>query len=197
MIEKIIGLLDQKENSYSIIMAGGIGYRVYTSYNCKKALPEIGSEINILTYLHVKEDILDLYGFIDESERKIFLLLISISGIGPKLALTILSGIESVKLKERIIDGDIAALTNIQGIGTKTAKRIIIELKEKLIQSSDSSLGFNDEGTHSQLYSDVFNALISLGYKSNYAKTACSKLEKKGGFTGELEDIIKKALKEI
>ena len=95
-----------------------------------KTLPTLGERTSLLTYLHVKEDILDLYGFSDEGERKIFLLLISISGIGPKLALTILSGLEYYKLKEKIIDGDVAALTDIQGVGLKTAKRIIIELKE-------------------------------------------------------------------
>ena len=125
------------------------------------------------------------------------LLLLSINGIGPKLALTILSGLEYFKLKEKIIDGDVAALTDIQGVGLKTAKRIIIELKEKLTKSIDDALGFDDEINHSQLHSDVINALISLGYKSSFAKNACSKLQKKGEFEGKLEDIIKKALKEI
>ncbi len=197
MIEKIRGVIERKSDSYSIIMVGGIGYRINMSKNCIKGLPTLESEVNILTYLHVKEDILDLYGFFDENERRIFLLLISISGIGPKLAITILSGTESVNLKDKIIAGDIMALTKIQGVGTKTAKRIIVELKEKLIKSTDASLGFNEGITNSQLYFDVMNALIALGYKSNFAKSACLNLEKKGEFNGKLEEIIKKALQEI
>ena len=197
LIEKITGILDQKTDFHSIITVGGVGFKIKTSHNCMKTLPTPGQRTSLLTYLHVKEDILDLYGFSDEGERKIFLLLISISGIGPKLALTILSGLEYLKLKEKIIDGDVGALTDIQGVGLKTAKRIIIELKDKLSKSIDDALGFDIEKNHSQLHSDVINALISLGYKSNFAKNACSKLQKKGEFEGKLEDIIKKALKEI
>lgn len=197
MIEKILGILESKTNSFLVVMVGGMGLKINISQNCKESLPELGSKINLLTYLHVKEDILDLYGFKDENERLIFLLLISISGIGPKLALTILSGLESIKLKEKIVASDVEALTKIQGVGAKTAKRIIVELKEKLVKSNDISLGFKEKGKDSQLYSDVFNALISLGYKPNYAKRACNKLEKNGEFEGDLEQVIKKALKEI
>ena len=197
MIEKISGTLESKANSFLVVMVGGMGLKINISQNFKESLPALGSEINLLTYLHVKEDILDLYGFKDENERIIFLLLISISGIGPKLALTILSGLESIKLKEKIVASDVEALTKIQGVGAKTAKRIIVELKEKLVKSNDISLGFNEKGKHSQLYSDVFNALISLGYKPNYAKSACDKLQKNGEFEGDLEQVIKKALKEI
>ena len=136
MIEKILGILESKTNSFLVVMVGGMGLKINISQNCKESLPELGSKINLLTYLHVKEDILDLYGFKDENERLIFLLLISISGIGPKLALTILSGLESIKLKEKIVASDVEALTKIQGVGAKTAKRIIVELKEKLVKSN-------------------------------------------------------------
>ena len=197
MIDQINGIILNKKESYAIIMVGGIGLKVNMSVYGLETLPKQGDKVQICTYLHVREDILDLYGFSDEGERKIFLLLISISGIGPKLALTILSGLEYLELKEKIIDGDVAALTDIQGVGLKTAKRIIIELKDKLSKSIDDALGLDIERNHSHLYSDVINALISLGYKSNFAKNACSKLQKKGEFEGKLEDIIKKALKEI
>ena len=141
---------------------------------------------------------MNLYGFVDEKERNVFHLLISISGIGPKLALTILSGIEPSRLKDRVIAGDVVALTTVPGVGTKTAKRIIVELKEKFIKTSDDSLGFEEgEGSGSQLFRDVVNALTSLGYKSNHAKNACKELEKKGELSGELESVIKKALKQL
>ena len=112
-------------------------------------------------------------------------------------ALTILSGIEPGQLKDKVINGDVAALTSVPGVGSKTAKRIIIELKEKFIKSDDdSSLGFNEEkNPNTPLYNDVVNALVSLGYKQNYAKKACSELDKKGEMDGEIEVVIKKALK--
>ena len=196
MIDKLKGVLDKKSTTYAVIFVGGVGYKLKMSINGLESLPNIGDEVNILTYLYVREDILDLYGFIDPIERNTFNLLISISGIGPKLALTILSGINPKQLKERVISGDVAALTSIPGVGSKTAKRIIIELKEKFIKSDDSSLGFDDKNVQStELFKDVVNALVSLGYKQNYAKEACRDLEEKGQMDGEIEVVIKKALK--
>ena len=123
-------------------------------------------------------------------------MLITISGIGPKLALTILSGINPKQLKERVISGDLAALTSVPGVGSKTAKRIIIELKEKFIKSDDTSLGFDEMKVHgSELFNDVINALVSLGFKQKSAKEACNNLEEKGQMDGEIEVVIKKALK--
>ena len=196
MIDKLKGVLDKKSTTYAVIFVGGVGYKLKMSINGLESLPSIGDEVNILTYLYVREDILDLYGFIDPIERNTFNLLISISGIGPKLALTILSGINPKQLKERVISGDVAALTSVPGVGSKTAKRIIIELKEKFIKSDDSSLGFDDKNIlSSELFKDVVNALVSLGYKQNYAKEACRDLEEKGQMDGEIEVVIKKALK--
>ena len=196
MIDKLKGVLDKKSTTYAVIFVGGVGYKLKMSINGLELLPSIGDEVNILTYLYVREDILDLYGFIDSIERNTFNLLISISGIGPKLALTILSGINPKQLKERVISGDVAALTSVPGVGSKTAKRIIIELKEKFIKSDDSSLGFDDKNIlSSELFKDVVNALVSLGYKQNYAKEACRDLEEKGQMDGEIEVVIKKALK--
>ena len=196
MIDKLKGVLDKKSTTYAVIFVGGVGYKIKMSINGLESLPSIGNKVNILTYLYVREDILDLYGFIDSIERNTFNLLISISGIGPKLALTILSGINPKQLKERVISGDVAALTSVPGVGSKTAKRIIIELKEKFIKSDDSSLGFDDKNIlSSELFKDVVNALVSLGYKQNYAKEACRDLEEKGQMDGEIEVVIKKALK--
>ena len=196
MIDKLKGVLDKKSTTYAVIFVGGVGYKLKMSINGLESLPSIGNKVNILTYLYVREDILDLYGFIDSIERNTFNLLISISGIGPKLALTILSGINPKQLKERVISGDVAALTSVPGVGSKTAKRIIIELKEKFIKSDDSSLGFDDKNIlSSELFKDVVNALVSLGYKQNYAKEACRDLEEKGQMDGEIEVVIKKALK--
>lgn len=198
MIDQLHGLVEKKTPTHAIIFVNGIGYKVMMSINGLESLPGKGQDTVVLTYLHVREDMLDLYGFKDERERNTFHLLISISGIGPKLALTILSGIEPSQLRDRVVAGDVASLTMVPGVGPKTAKRIIIELKEKFIQTDDESLGF-EEGdiSDSHLFNDVVNALISLGYKQNQAKNACKELEKNGELSGELESVIKKALKQL
>tara|TARA_B000000557_G_C20810847_1_gene460022 strand:- start:2246 stop:2845 length:600 start_codon:yes stop_codon:yes gene_type:complete len=198
MIDRLIGIIEEKTNTFAIILVNGVGYRLNMSVNSLESLPQIGQECLVLTYLHVREDILDLYGFSDRLERNVFHLLISISGIGPKLALTILSGIGPSKLKDRIIAGDVNALTSIPGVGAKTAKRIIIELKEKFIKTDDDSLGFNENLTEeSKLMIDIVSALTSLGYKEHQAKKVFRDLEKNGDLDGELELVIKKALKQL
>ena len=196
MIDELKGFLEKKSTTHAVIFVGGVGFKLKMSINGLESLPAKGNEVNVLTYLYVREDKLDLYGFIDSIERNTFNMLITISGIGPKLALTILSGINPKQLKERVISGDLAALTSVPGVGSKTAKRIIIELKEKFIKSDDTSLGFDEKNIHgSELFNDVLNALVSLGFKQNRAKEACSNLEEKGHMEGELEIVIKKALK--
>ena len=165
------------------------------STNSIQSMPKTGEEITILTHLHVREDLLDLYGFIDVEEKNTFHLLISISGVGPKLALTILSGVEPKDLKLSIINGDIKALTRIPGVGTKTAKRMIVELKEKFVGSQDSSIEFMDyDKSQSTIFEDAVNALVLLGYK-NHVEGVCIELEKKGDLGNDLELVIKKALK--
>ena len=177
-------------------MVGGLGLKVNMSVYGLQTLPSEGGKVQISTYLHVREDILDLYGFSDVIERNTFHLLTSISGIGPKLALTILSGIQPSKLKDRVVNGDLAALTSVQGVGNKTAKRIIIELKEKFTKSDDSSIGISDlDISDTKTFKDAVNALESLGYKKNHAINACKKLQKDNELDGELESVIKKALK--
>tara|TARA_X000000368_G_scaffold190207_1_gene149986 strand:+ start:563 stop:1165 length:603 start_codon:yes stop_codon:yes gene_type:complete len=195
MIDQLNGIIIDKYESYTTLMVGGIGFKINMSINALNTLPSQGEDIKIFTYLHVREDILELYGFYDLVERNVFHLLTSISGIGPKLALTILSGVEPEKLKDRIINGDVAALTKISGVGAKTAKRIIIELKEKFIKSQDMSLGINEVGSiNSKIFIDTINALVSLGYKKNRATGICKELEEKGELKGDLELVIKKAL---
>jgi len=198
MIENINGIVEKKLSTHIVINVHGVGIKIYMSLNSIENVPAKGNHALILTYLNVREDIFDLYGFTKEHERKTFMRLISISGIGPKLALTILSGIDSDQLKDRVISGDVASLTSVPGVGAKTAKRIIIELKEKFIKIDEDSLGFdeNNEG-ESILFQDSLNALVSLGYKSKYAQTMLKDMEKNGELNGTLESIIKKALSNL
>ena len=194
MIERVKGILEKKYANSIVILVSGIGIKIRMSINSLELLPSIGEETRVLTYLNVREDLLELYGFINRVERETFKLLISISGIGPKLALTILSGVSTNDLKDCIIAGDVAGLTKIPGVGSKTAKRIIIELKEKFINIGSETLGIAEERKKSNLFLDTVNALIALGYKSNHAKTACEGLEKDGLMKGDLGQVIKLAL---
>lgn len=195
MIDHIKGVIDRKDISSAVISINGIGYKVIMSINSLEKLPELNNEVQLLAYLHVREDVLDLYGFINEDERDIFHLLLSINGIGPKLAITILSGIKPNELQSCIIEADVPRLTKIPGVGSKTAKRMILELKEKFESSDKTELKFIDSEGSYQLMEDVVSSLIALGYKTENAKKICKELQKKGELNGELETIIKKALR--
>ncbi len=184
-----------KDPTLAIIDVGGVRLKLSISVNTYERLPSTGGKAELLTYLHVREDVLDLYGFDHQEQRELFLLLINISGIGPRSAMTILSGASTSEFKRRIIAGDVKSLTVIPGIGTKTARRIIIELKEKFVKDTDDDLITltGGESMRDEIR-DALDALVSLGYTRAQAHQAIRKLEKSGDLTGSLEEIIKKAL---
>jgi len=174
MISQITGKLISLNEGFVIIELSGLGLKVNMSTSAIRNF-KLNEIISLVTHMHVREDALDLFGFINESGKKLFLMLISISGIGPKLGMTILSGIEPEKLKNCIIAGDVKTLTSISGVGAKTAKRIIIELKDKLSKVDDENLGFNDD-KNSEIINNILNALISLGYSEIESKKVIEKL---------------------
>lgn len=198
LINSINGVLFSKSPTEAIIDIGGIRFKIHITVATYEVLPKKGDSVDILTHLHVKEDILDLYGFKDGDERELFFNLNLISGIGPRSAMNILSGTNPMEFKSRIIDGDVKSLTVIPGIGAKTAKRIIVELKEKfetdVIDKND--LGLVDNGDN-KIIKDAANALQSLGYKSNQVNKILKDLELSGELSGGLEEIIRKALAKI
>ena len=195
MVDYLKGTIKKKSEGVLILDVNGVGYKLLISNNCLNSLPGVGKKIEIQVFLYVRENILDLYAFKDNNERESFFLLISVNGIGPKLALLILSKLDSLELKKHIIDGSVSSLTAINGVGLKTAKRMIIELKEKFILI-DEALGLIDGiQKNNPLYENVISALVSLGFKKLQAENACEKLIKKNDFDGSLEQIIKKALK--
>ena len=174
MISQITGKLISLNEGFVIIELSGLGLKVNMSTSAIRNF-KLNEIISLVTHMHVREDALDLFGFINESGKKLFLMLISISGIGPKLGMTILSGIEPEKLKNCIIAGDVKTLTSISGVGAKTAKRIIIELKDKFSKVDDENLGFNDD-KNSEIINNILNALISLGYSEIESKKVIEKL---------------------
>ena len=199
LIDSISGKLLSKNPTEAILDINGIRLRINISISAYESLPNNGETIEISTYLNVKEDILDLYGFKDLSERSLFIHLNMVSGIGPRSAMNILSGTDPNKFKNQIIAGDVKSLTVIPGIGAKTAKRIIVELSEKFSEdiSSKDELGFSGDDINNNLIKDVRNALQSLGYKPNQINNTLSELNKLGELKGGLEDLIRKALSKM
>ena len=186
----------KKHPTSVIIDVGGIRFGVSITLATFEKIPDPNQAVELLTYLHVREDIMELYGFYDNHERNLFMQLNSISGIGPRSAINILSGTNPIEFKKKIIDSDVASLTSIPGIGTKTAKRIIVELKDKFTdQETGGDLDFLLVSSDKDKINDVTKVLISLGYKRSAINQVIKKLVSTDGLDKNIEDIIKGALK--
>ena len=192
MIEHVRGVLQYKSPAFIVVETGGIGYKVSLPLSSYLLLPREGDEIKIDTYLHCREDSLSLYGFLNQEEKDVFLLLISISKIGPKSALRMLSSISSSEFKKAIRRGDLATLTDIPGIGKKTAQRLVLELKEKIAEE-DEIIEVGDE----ELLKDALSALLSLGYTRNEARKAVKEAIDSSNREIDLATLVKQALKHI
>ena len=198
LIDSISGILILKAPSRVVLKVGGFSLNVTISLATYESLPKINEKVVLLSHLHVKEDLLDLYGFKDDEERSLFINLTSISGIGPKSAVNILSGTNPLEFKSKIIAGDVKSLTIIPGIGVKTAKRIIVELKEKFELNIDdeNNLGFSDNENDSMI-KDAANALQSLGYKSKQINIALNELKSNNLTPSTLEETIRIVLQKM
>jgi len=196
MISSLSGRLVQKNPTFLVIDVNGIGFGVNIALSSYERIGSVGSEVHLLTYLHVREDILQLYGFTSEDERKLFQMLISISGVGPKLAQSILSSISVEDFRDAVSTDNVDALTAISGIGRKTAQRLIIELKEKFGDVRDSlSVIPAAGGGESPLYEEAVLALVSLGFKKPKAKAAVEKVLEGDDTSLPVEEVIKRALR--
>ncbi len=194
MIGHITGKIIYKKPTQSLIDVNGIGYIVNTSINTFEKLGEEGEQVSLFTYLAVKEDSLTLYGFYSINEKELFEILISINGVGPKLAQGVLSGIGADEFKDAIVTGNVSRLVAIPGVGKKTAERMMIELRDKIDKVSvpDSSL---PSGSFT-VKDDAVAALIGLGYNQKVAdKSIRTLLEKNPTYT--LEELIKESLKSL
>jgi Holliday junction DNA helicase RuvA len=172
MIRTLSGILRAKERNFAIVEVGGIGFKVFVSLRTQEKLPAIGEAVTFSTYLYVKEDALELFGFIDGVELSCFEALISVSGIGPRLAMAILAVAPAEELITAIANGNSDVLDRAAGIGRKTAERIILELKDKMKLVSK---GGGEAGVESN--DDVYEALRSLGYSSRQASSAIAKID--------------------
>ncbi|MFZ5989995.1 MAG: Holliday junction branch migration protein RuvA [Bacillota bacterium] len=197
MYAYIRGKLEYKHNEYVVIEANGVGYKISTALSTIGNIGSIGEEVKVYTHLYVREDIMSLYGFSTQEELGMFELLISVSGVGPKAAISILSSTSPSKFSLAVITDDIKTLTKAQGIGNKMAQRIILELKDK-INKEQLTPDFNDKLEKASLdkdssrVSEAISALMVLGYTSAEASKAVSAVYSEDM---DLETIIKNALK--
>ncbi|MFQ6675447.1 MAG: Holliday junction branch migration protein RuvA [Fidelibacterota bacterium] len=193
MIRSIRGRLKEKTPTSVVLDVGGIAFSITIPIPTFDALPEMGQEAEVLTYLNVREDALELYGFHTEEELAMFRLLIGITKIGPKVAIGILSGTTPEEFRRRIVAGDVGALMALPGIGPKTAKRIIVELKEKFVTTEIEELVELGE-ERSEEFDTALAALASMGYSRSEGFRVLMEMKRNGELKGDLEDIIKKAL---
>lgn len=190
MISHLRGKLAVKEPNLAVVDINGVGYAVAIPVTTYSALPALGGDIVLHTYTHVREDTLALFGFLKTAERSLFEKLISVSGVGPRLALTVLSGMKSEELLEAIRGGDVQRLVKIPGVGRKTGERIILELREKLgpveAQRAPSTPG-------AAMEYEVISALVNLGCSQDAADKAVEKA-RMAGAPLEFDVLFRKAL---
>jgi Holliday junction DNA helicase RuvA len=198
MIAFLRGALLEKRPSRLVIDVGGVGYEVLVPLSTFYAVGEAGAVVTVRVHTHVREDLIALYGFATSVEQELFERLISINGVGPKLALAVLSGIEPSELVRAVRSQDVARLTSIPGVGKKTAERIGLELKDKLPAAWQSSTASPSGTPGDQLRDDLLSALVNLGYHRPVAEKAVESVVKASpdlAFEQALRDVLRQLMK--
>ena len=199
MITFLDGKLITALPTQAIVDVGGVGYEVFIPLSSYDKLPAAGQDIRILTHLHVREDAQILYGFMTAAERDLFRLLVNnVSGIGPKLALAVLSGMSVNSFKAAVVNSDVASLSKISGLGKKTAERIVLELKDKLGVAAawEAASAVHAPTPEQEQANEAVLALIALGYKQIDAHKSVRELQEKGE-AKPAEELVKLALKRM
>ena len=192
MIGQLRGRLADKRPNQVLVDVGGVGYLVQVPLSTYAALGELHTEVTLLTHTHVREDALALYGFLSSREKHFFELLLSASGVGPSLALKILSGMSVEELVPAIRGGDLVRLTKIPGVGRKTAERMVVELKDKIDAVSvaaERPAASSPAGTEA----DVVSALVNLGYEARTAESAVGEAKREAG-AANFEKLLRASL---
>lgn len=198
MIGQLRGIILEKQPPQLLLDVQGVGYEIDAPMSTFYHLPEVGKEVLLHTHFIVREDAHHLYGFYDREERKLFRTLLKVNGVGPRLALTILSSIDPNEFVRCVTHNDTASLVRVPGIGKKTAERLIIEMRDRLsawqsISHAELSIAA-PKGSRNQIIQDAVSALIALGYKPQEASRAVSKVDD-GNLSSE--EIIRRALREM
>ncbi len=196
MIAFITGRLAEKEPSNVVIEANGVGYEIRISLQTYAVLPETGTPCKLYTYLSIREDAHVLYGFWESTEKHLFLHLISVSGVGPAMALVMLSSMSAQEIRSAILKEDLRAIQSIKGVGSKTAQRLILELKDR-IKKEGFEAGIPSSGaeTMSGKKSEALSALVTLGVPRSAAEKSIETILKKYGDNISIEELIKLSLR--
>ena len=200
MYAYIKGILAEVNTDSIVIENQGIGYQLYVSLQALEELPAIGMEVKVYTYLHVREDAMVLFGFPDREDLKMFQMLLTVSGVGPKGALGILSALSGDDLRFAILSGDSKAISKAPGIGAKTAQRVILELKDKVsledaFETKTAHIAGGNVTFNGTVKNEAIQALVALGYSSSEAMKAVSQVEISQEH--KVEDVLKLALKHM
>ena len=196
MIAHLKGVIREKSAGRLVVDVSGVGYEVLIPFSTYYELGEIGETVSLRIYTHVKENALKLYGFRTSKEKKLFTQLIQVSGIGPKLGITILSGLPVDEFVEAVMDGEVVKLNRIPGVGKKTAARLVVEMKDKVVELFPEVEEAKKEGVPGSLQADVVSALVNLGYPKNTAEKAVAKALEEG-HTDRFEELLRKSLRGI
>jgi Holliday junction DNA helicase RuvA len=196
MIAHIRGTILEKHPNQVIVESGGVGYDVTVPISTYSALPEVGAEVRLRIHTHVREDALSLFGFLTQDEKTLFEKLIGVGGIGPKLAITVLSGLPTAELIGSIGQGQAENLVRIPGVGKKTAERIVLELRDKLDLLAAGAPAAQPAAALSALEQDVLSALLNLGCARPAAEAAVRKAKAQGPASG-FEQYFRRALELI
>jgi Holliday junction DNA helicase RuvA len=194
MIARLTGLVAEKSDGHAILDVNGVGYDVSLSAVALAALPPAGEKVSLRTYTHVREDALQLFGFATEEEERVFHELIAVKNVGPRAAQNILSGIEARELARAVADGDVARLTKVPGVGKKTAERLVLELKEKLVTLARAAAPSTRAA--SSALEQLEQALVGLGFKPQEAASAVDAVREQGA-DRPLDELLRDALKRL
>jgi Holliday junction DNA helicase RuvA len=194
MIAFLEGTLESKNPAQVVLNVNGVGYELLIPLSTYDKLPKPGETVHILTYFHVREDAQTLYGFSSPAERQLFQLLLSVSKIGPKIALSVLSGLAVRELKRAVVEGDKKRLSSISGVGTKMAERMILELRDKFSEGEALEAVAGEETPGDIRSRDAVLALVALGYKQQDAQKMLLAVDARDEPDLGVEDLVRKAL---
>ncbi len=193
MIARLAGKLLDTGDGFAVVDVGGVGYLVHLSHLTLSSLPARGETVALRVYTHVREDALDLFGFATEEEEAVFRALIEVKGVGPRAAQNILSGIEARELAQAVASGDVVRLTKVPGIGKKTAERLVVELRDRLVTLARAS-GPARAGPGADALEQLRTALVNLGYRAPQADGAVEGV-REAAAGKELDELLREALK--
>jgi Holliday junction DNA helicase RuvA len=199
MIALLTGRLAFKAPTHLVLDVQGVGYEVFIPLSSYYGLPNLSENTSLSVHTHVREDAIQLFGFLTSQEKEAFVLLTSVSGVGPKLALSVLSALPVSDLVSAIQSGNVEKLTTVPGIGNKSASRLVLELKDKVGKLHPSLLSANDSPGQGQdvTFDDALSALVNLGYRPQDAKDALKQVKKFNPASIVLKDMIRESLKEL